>query len=103
MRAAFLALPALAEVLHFGRVAEQLGLTTGRISQTIAGIQLPLAEAPLRNHEVTAAVQWRRTPARRARRSRGGCRKARPERARLVSPSAPCGPAARPARARTRH
>ncbi|MEU9147983.1 LysR family transcriptional regulator [Streptomyces sp. NPDC048349] len=37
---------ALAEELHFGRVAEQLGLTTGRISQTIKKLERRIG-APL--------------------------------------------------------
>ncbi|WP_051717596.1 LysR family transcriptional regulator [Streptomyces sp. NRRL F-5727] len=37
---------ALAEELHFGRVAERLGLTTGRISQTIKKLERRIG-APL--------------------------------------------------------
>ncbi|MFC0052296.1 helix-turn-helix domain-containing protein [Streptomyces actinomycinicus] len=37
---------ALAEELHFGRVAERLGLTTGRVSQTIKKLERRIG-APL--------------------------------------------------------
>ncbi len=48
---------ALAEELHFGRVAEQLGLTTGRISQTIKKLErrigAPLFERTTRQVSLT--------------------------------------------------